>query len=621
MTHRTHSVIVVGVAKAMTLAPNERDAPDQAHMEALVRRLLRRTGDSYRLASLPLVQALCRATGISNAQLAVRHVIEAAFRNAPHEAELRDLILASDIDAHLTRTESAARLRVSRRHLQRYRAQAVSILATHVRELIGPIALITSEGEQLGDPLDMLAEMISKIEPGMAATLSRFGSPRMAAIADVLDIRSRVEAGREIDDAPALPPGLSRPLFAVFRAQSKQINGKGIEAREALRPVLTGDHRGLVWDAEARFELEWLTFLRARHRGDAHEAWCSASNLRRIAQDRAAWRSRALLAQTESEIRLGRTWEARAILREAERLNLLTSAISQLTSAGALRAEIAFCNGEDELSDRLASGAYVVLRGRHYDAYRCLVTIARARFRLGKRWNAGDNVSELGPCAWDRLNVTIEHARHLTADGLTGPARDCATQAFSACLSLGYRGLASRAAATIGATFTERSGARRAWYLRALSLLIATRDQFNACDLFARTNAQADKLPLGCFDEDVADALYCGLLDSIPHLRTDSERDGRAARDYLMQLGRYVLGLEELPTSLNDAAEAVAARANAFASFVLRFLDDFAAIVRPVFEATVDFRHRTGVASRLNAAIVEFGRRARAHDHQQYMVG
>jgi hypothetical protein len=591
-------------------------------MEAMVRRLLRRAGDSYRLAAFPLAQTLCRASGIPNAQLALRHVVEAAFKNAPHEAELRDLILASDLDAHLSRTESATRLQVSRRHLQRYRAQAVSILARHIRDLIGPVALVTAEGESLGDPLDMLAEMISHFEPGMAAKLCRLGGPHLAARANVLDLRSQVDSGNELGDVPVEPqPGLTRWQHAVLRAQSKQINGKGAEARDALRPVLTDRERDLGHDAEARFELEWLMFLRARHRSDAAEALRVASNLRRIAQDRAVWRSRALLAQAESRIRLGRIREATDFLDEADRLNLRASAIGPLASAGALRAEIALLNGDDPLAERLASGAYIVLRGRHYDSYRCLTTIARARLRMGKPWACSDALDVLAPLAWDRVSVTIERARHLRADGFTRAARACAAEGFRVSASLGYEGLAARAAATIGATFDEASQMRREWYLRALSHLLTTRDHSIAGDLFWSGDQTANEMPFGSFGDEAIDVLYSGLMTSIPQLATEAERDGPAARAYLRHLSQYVFDLETFPDRLKRATEAVDDGTKAFAYFMLRFVDDVEEIVRPAFQATASLRHRDRVEQRLKFALSVFSKRVRPVSRQQFLVG
>ena len=610
------------VTQLLTLAPSERDARDQRNMEALVRRLLRRSADSYRLAAFPLAQALCRATGIANAQLALRHVVEAAFKNAPHEVHLRELILSSDLDAHLSRTESAARLQVSRRHLQRYRAQAVSILAAHIRELVKSVAFATAEGESVADPLDILAEMISAFDPGAAAKLCRFGSAGSASRAEILEIRSRVEAGNELPDVPEeTRSGPPRSLLAVLRAQSKQINGKEREAKEALRPVLTDRARDIAYDSEALFELEWLTYLRARHHGDAAEMSRAATNLRRIAQDRASWRSRALLAQAESYVRLGKVREATELLDAAERLNLQTSAIGQLASATALRAEIALLRGDDILAERLASGAYLVLRGRHYDSYGCLATIARARLRLSKPWTSGNGLDPLDGAAWDRVRVNVECARHLRDDGFPERARTCAEEAYRACLLSGFEGLAARAAATIGATFDDDSQTRREWYLKALSHLMATRDHFSACDLFPRTGDPADAPILHSFERDAADVVYAGLVTAIPQLGMEPNGDAGTARVYLRHFGRYVAGLTETPKYVSEAADRLGDDSRAFVQIVLRFAGDVAEIVRPVFLAIASSRHRFDVESRLQQALADFTDRVRPAGERRFMVG
>ncbi len=609
------------VTPPLQLAPSEREARDQQNMEALVRRLLRRSVDSYRLAAFPLAQALCRATGIANAQLALRHVVEAAFKNAPHEVHLRELILSSDLDAHLSRTESAARLQVSRRHLQRYRAQAVSILAAHIRELVKSVAFATTQGESLADPLDILAEMISTFEPGAAARLCRFAGPDSVSRAELLEVRSRLEAGNELGDLPEEARSApSRSLLAVLHAQSKQINGKEREAKEALRAVLTDRARDIAYDSEALYELEWLTFLRARHHGNAAEMSRVAGNLRRIAQDRAGWRSRALLAQAESCLRLGKAREATELLDAAERLNLQTSAIGQLASTTALRAEIALLRGDDILAERLASGAYLVLRGRHYDSYGCLVTIARARIRLSKPWTCGNALDPLDGAAWDRVRANVESARHLRDDGFVERARTCAEQAYRHCLLSGFEGVAARAAATIGATFDDDAQTRREWYLKALSHLLATRDQFAACDLFPRDGDRADVPVLGSFERDAADVVYAGLVAAIPQLGMEPNGEAATARAYLKHLGRYVAGLTESPRYASEAADRLGDDSRAFVQFVLRFTDDVAEIVRPFFLAIASARHRSGVESRVQRALADFADRVRPGEGQ-FLVG
>ena len=609
------------VKQAIGLA-SDQDARDRQQMEAMVRRLLRRSADSYRLASFPLAQALCRATGIANAQLALRHVVDAAFKNAPHEVQLRELILASDLDAHLSRTESAARLQVSRRHLQRYRAQAVAILAAHIRELVRSVAFATDEGTSLADPLDVLAEMISKLEPAAAARLCRLGSRESASRADMLEIRSRVDAGYELPNVPdGAPPHPSHSLLAVLRAQSRQLNGKEGEAKEALRPILTDRHRDLTYDSEALFELEWLTFLRARHHGDAADMSRVATNLLRIAQDRATWRSRALLAHAEACIRLGNVPKATELLDSAERLNLQTSANAQLASTTGLRAELALLLDDDISAERLASGAYSVLRDRHYDSYACLATVARARLRLNKPWTCGNRLDPLGAAAWDRLRTNVECARHLLDDGFADRARACAGDAYKVSIHSGFDGVAARAAATVGTTFPEGSDARREWYLKALSHLLATRDHFNACDLFARSSDRAGVPIFSSFERADADVIYAGLVTAIPQLGMEPSGEAAGARVYLKQLGRYVSGHTDSPKHVTEAAERLGDDSRVFVQFVVRFVEDVAEIVRPAFLAIASPQHRFVVESRLRESLQSFAERARPGSERQFLVG
>jgi hypothetical protein len=586
-------------------------------MEGAVRRLLRRSNDSYRLAAFPLAQALCQATGIANAQLALRHVVEAAFKNTPYESQLRELILKSAVEAHLSRTEAAAQWQVSRRHFQRYRANAVSILTAHIRELVKSVAFADTEGNGLSDPLDILATMIGTFEPVAAAQLARFGSCEFASRAYVLEMRGRLEAGQELhDSASEIPSERSRSLFAVLCAQSKQLNGKETEARVALRPLLTDQNRNLASDAEALFELEWLAFLRARHRGDTADMSRSAGNLRRIALDRSGWRSRALLAEAESSIRFGRIAEATELLDAAERLNLQAHAIGRLASTTALRAEVALLRGDDILAERLAEGAYLVLRGRHYDSYGCLTTVARARFRLKKPWRDPLGAASLSAASWDRMRISIENARHFYAAGCGDSARALAQEVFDRCVLAGFQGLTARAAATVGATFEAGSRLQREWYLKALSCHLTTRDHFTARDLFL-DSGDARSI---WFDVDVTAIVYASLVTTIPQLGIDSSCK-TAAIGYLKQLGQYVLGAGDSPKRLEEAQERLNGASRSFTQFLLRFRNEATDVLLPAFIAIGNARNDSGVESRLRNALDVLGDQANPFDARQFLVG
>ena len=584
----------------LTFAPARREESDvrgQAHVEALVRRLLRRTGDASRLAEFPLAQALCEATGIANAQAAVRHVVETAFAGGPGQAELRDLIVASDLDARLSRTESATQLRVSRRHLQRYRAQAVTVLARHIRDLVGSPALgAASNGATLGDPLEMLGETIAKVEPATAAQVLRAGGARLAKRAERYALRARMELGGEIENHAG---ELQAPVAIVLRAQTKEVNGKVGEERELLRELLYGPDRDLRRDPEVQFELEWLAFLRARHRGDAAECRRVAASLQRIAGDRAGRRSRALLARAEAALHLGATHEAAERLDDADRRNLRDFGVMALASACGLRAEIALLEGDNEAAERLASGAYAVLRGRHRDAYRCAATVGRARLRLGKPWSPSPAFGPTDSVAFDRVVLDVERARHLFSDGFVQRGDAVARQALRAAEELGYDALIARAAATLG--LRER----------ALAALLRTRDRLAACDLFAQG---------GAFGDAEAALLQTALNAAIPQLRLEESSEAAAVRRFLRAFGAYVLGATSF-VPFGDAAQRAGEEAGTFAFFALRFARDVLEIAAPLFIALSEPARRRETGDRVASALRVFAERARPQRTLRYVVG
>jgi len=231
-------------------------------MEAEVRRLLRRAYDPFRLGAFPLAQALCEVTGIANPEAALRHVIDKAFQEDWQEERLRHLLLPPDKGSDGTRREAAQRLQISTRHIQRRRAKAVSILALHIRKLVGaPPSTAAGDRERDPDPLETIAEIVSDIEPDTAANIFRLGNPQSAARANLIAMRACVDAGAEVATAGAQSePSNFSPLVAILRAQSKELGGKPDEAARELLPLFTRAARDRATDPEARFELEWLSF-------------------------------------------------------------------------------------------------------------------------------------------------------------------------------------------------------------------------------------------------------------------------------------------------------------------------------------------------------------------------
>jgi hypothetical protein len=606
-----------------TLTDMHCQAPMQLRMEADVRRLLRRASNPYQLAALPLAQALCEATGILNAQAALQHVIESAFHESPQEARFRDLLLSSEAEA-ATCDRNERWFQVSKRHLQRRRAKAVSVLAQHVRKLVGGPQLVVVEDRNGGavDPLETLAELVSSIEPATASRIFGLGGLESNVDAAMLTIRGQIDVGHEIGEMNAgLPRDISPPLAAVLNAQARQISGTHAAAKRELWPLLKQAERDSNDDSEVRFELEWLAFLRACHGGDARQMERVAINLRRIAHGRAVWLLRALLAQADAEIRRGRIEHAAALLDETERRSLRNFALVQLASASALRAEIALQIGDDASAERLASGAYFVLRGRHFDAYRCQVTIARAALRRGKPWAYPEDLGNLAPSSWDRAALEVERARGLVGAGNIESARRCAGDAFRTAVELKYDGLAARAAAALGATFNRRRRQRRDWYLRALSYLLDTRDRLAGCDLFGVARERDDSFSAQLL-EAIPEVLYDRLTSAVPQLRVQSERESALARAFLKSLSLYVLGYGLDTARLQDAIEALDAGAPFFAQYALHFLEDATDIFATLFAAVAARGQQAEVGDRLTGALQSFVAGVRRREHcRSFLVG
>lgn len=123
------------------LAPNvtDREYLLQRNMERQVLGLLHAIRRPQALAATPLMRAVCRATGNTNAVSALEHVIGAALAGeGAHAAKLKTIIFDVDFAGDATNAELAQRCGVSRRHFQRWRAHAVSAIARYARTIVDP---------------------------------------------------------------------------------------------------------------------------------------------------------------------------------------------------------------------------------------------------------------------------------------------------------------------------------------------------------------------------------------------------------------------------------------------------------------------------------------------------
>lgn len=593
----------------------------QLQLEAEIRRLLRRAHNPFLVAANPLAQAICLSTGIDNPVDALRHAIEAAFRPTFQEMRLQKMLLAA-LEQENSLSQIRESLPVSKRHLHRRRAKAVTILAEHLRRTIsGPPDSVPQSNGHAADPLATLAGLISHIEPALASNLLGLGGHQIPAEAKILSILERVHKGADISQEAGVERFIGSSLFAIFAAQAAEIGGVCRTPEGRLWAALTHSEREPVNSAELRFELEWLSLIRARHRGDVRQMACVTRNLRRLAKDRGGWTLRSLLADAEASIRGANADAAIALLDDAVRLGARDFAVIELALASALRAELALRRNEDGSAERFASGAYLVLRGRHAAAYRCQSVLARAQIRLGRRWNAPPGAGTLAREAWDRVSLTIESARHHLVNGDAERTRVIAAEAFDICEAQAYGGLAARAAATIAATYDDTE-CKRGWAFRALRHLLPTRDRLNSCDLFVLERIAPQRQLQLSEDPGFCEILYEGLAQLIPALCVTTALERRAVDRFLRAFNAAILESSTIVSPWCDEVRALTRAPGSFAQNFVRFAGDVAEILHPIFQAVAEPEDRPRVEYRLAMGLAEIASASSAAgDARTFLIG
>jgi hypothetical protein len=365
------------------LAPSaaDREYLLQRSMERQVIGLLRAIRKPQMLATAPLMHAVCRATGQANALAALEHVVGAALAGAgANAAKLRSAILDVDFNHDATNAELARRCGVSRRHFQRWRADAVAAIARYTRTIV---------------------------EPSMLA-------PRNVAARQ---------------DAPL-----------------------------------------------TRFEREHEAYLQARGRGNALEMRAIAGNLMRLAPGPEALAS-ACTCRADASLRLGRLDEALEHLQQvAPPANLLG------------RAQLALLDGDLGHAEEYAQAAFDALARNDAERYQSLVVISQARLGRSLSWRPPPGCVDLPRATWERAAMVIECARHLVREGQWRHAETLALAEHGRVATLGYQGLAARAAGVLHACAKAREDrvAAMRWRARAIEHLLATQDRFVALRLFLR---------------------------------------------------------------------------------------------------------------------------------------
>jgi hypothetical protein len=347
-----------------------------------------------------------------------------------------------------------------------------------------------------------------------------------------------------------------------------------------------------------------------------------ARNVKRLAGERLPWVLRAILADAEAKIRRGRLRDASSILDVAERRGLRTFALTELACSSALRSEIALQRGDDAAAERLATGAYLVLRTRHFGAYRCQGLVARARLRLGESWTCPEDIGALALPAWDRVALNVEIARHLLAAGDVKRSRACGLEAFQIAADRKYAGVAARAAATVGATFGTTTQRRRAWRFRALTHLMVTRDLSVGCDLFALEQRELSAALRSGPESELTGLIYDGLLTAVPMLRAESHVEGHASRTFLCALVAWTLGHSREADRFENAIAALETNAPSFAQYFVHFSEEARAVIHTVLQAITQASERAKAEYHLDAAMLAVAERVWPRDNsRQFLVG
>lgn len=419
-------VLAYPIAMVSMLAPTaaDREYLLQRSMERQVLGLLRVIQKPQALAAAPLMRAVCRATGEANALAAFEHVVGAALAGeSTNAAKLRSAIFDVDFNRGATNAELAQRCGISRRHFQRWRAEAISAIARYAR------------------------------------TIVETSTPQ----------------------PPAVP---SRPCVSV-----------------------------------TRFERERETYLQARDRGNALEMHAIAGNLLRLADGPDAFA-------------LACTWRVDASLR----LSKFDEALDNLRRVGSpanllRKAQLALLRNDLEQAEEYGQEAFDALARDDIERYQSLVVISQARLGRAFSWRPPLGCSALPRGSWEHGAVAIECARHLAREGQWQRAEALARVEHGRAATLGYRGLAARAAAVLHACARvreDRVGVEQ-WRALAIEHLLTTQDRFIAMRLFLRT-AYDERCGL---DPSLDAVLYRRLCLIIPQMLGESAQAHAAACEFL----------------------------------------------------------------------------------------
>ncbi len=285
-----HRRTTLGAMAFMATVPDARAR--QREMERQILHLLHRAGKPNALAALPLMETLCARAGESDPVTVLERVVHSALPgNDRKTTVLKSLILGVDFDRSETNASLARRRGVSRRHVQRLRAQAVSAIARYALGVLEdgetPAPAAASRRESLwrferecaaydearrcGNALRMRAVAANMLR------LAENQESRMRSLARLADANLRLGNLREaLELRNELPPAARFAVDAAHALIDDRLAQAQSSAYDALRAVQPhSEEHGvlLVLLAQIRMALRlpWLTRIETRRL--APERW------------------------------------------------------------------------------------------------------------------------------------------------------------------------------------------------------------------------------------------------------------------------------------------------------------------------------------------------------------
>lgn len=571
-----------------------RFAPDAHDMERDIRLLLHRVRKPAELAANPLAQSIAAALGFSDPVVAIRKVVDEAFAGESHDdVAMRSLVLRCDIDGSLSLSEACRAFAYSRRHFQRYRAQAVGTIARFVTQLLDPSHATNS----IVHPLEGLADVVADHDPRAAAQIYALETGPLPAKSELTYLRSRVRAGEQLsaNDVQSFSR-IKDTLALAIAAQSQEIAGNANDVTDLLsRLHYQASHASAPFDTATCFELEWLRFLQATHRSDTRALDASARALSRFAQEKPSLRPRALLAAAQASVHLGLLHDALDTVRAVTLTTYQERNVERLAAATLLRAKIELCANDAEQASAFATGAAYALDGFAAASLVAHATAGRARLLARKPWTPPD-LSQHPRTAWSRLLVEAVHARHLFAAGDVDAATVRATSAYQLTRQLGYTGLVAYCAATLAACARERGDVDEANRLRVAGYaeFARTGDHLAAFDLFPAPVA---------FNDDLLEVVLERLAVTVPQLASDNPDQHRAVRACVERLCAYALGPDAHIADFDDVADTLNASNSALAHYFEKTSASIESMLAPNLTALVRPADRATVLRRLSEAM------------------